>query len=223
MTEISLQNNPIRTLSSFAFSGIRNVSNLMLGHNQLSVIEGSAFAATEMIQMLILNNNPIKTVESQAFTGLKLVKFIFLPAGVRHLRADAFSGLEMVDKLKLAYLDLSELAPFTFRGIKRLRSLTIENSDLATIRSNAFAGKWKYWYIWILAPKSIVKIVWNRFQNRASFGKSQLLNGLTLANQNKMARKFKYLIFAMFSKWDFLSWFLNIVAILHSATYLLTC
>ena len=166
MTEISLQNNPIKTLSSFAFSGIRNVSNLMLGksltligkcqfrcknyishsilpslgHNQLSVIEGSAFAATEMIQMLILNNNPIKTVESQAFTGLKLVKFIFLPAGVRHLRDDAFSGLEMVDKLKLAYLDLSELAPFTFRGIKRLRSLTIENSDLATIRSNAFAG-----------------------------------------------------------------------------------
>ena len=197
MTEISLQNNPIRTLSSFAFSGIRNVSNLMLGHNQLSVIEGSAFAATEMIQMLILNNNPIKTVESQAFTGLKLVKFIFLPAGVRHLRADAFSGLEMVDKLKLAYLDLSELAPFTFRGIKRLRSLTIENSDLATIRSNAFAGKWRY--IWILAPKSIVKIMLNCFQNGASFGKSQLLNGLTLANQNKnkMARKFKYLIFAI--------------------------
>ena len=84
---------------------------------------------------------PFQTVESHAFTGLKLVKFIFLPAGVRHLRADAFSGLEMVDKVKLAYLDLSELAPFTFRGMKKLRSLTIENSDLATIRSNAFAGK----------------------------------------------------------------------------------
>ena len=47
---------------------------------------------------------PFQTVESHAFTGLKLVKFIFLPAGVRHLRADAFSGLEMVDKVKLAYL-----------------------------------------------------------------------------------------------------------------------
>ena len=37
------------------------------------------------------------------------------------------------------------------------------------------------------------KVLWNWFQNRASFGKSQLLNGLTLANQNKnkMARKFK--------------------------------
>ena len=79
-------------------------------------------------------------MESSAFTGLKNVKFIFLPAGVRHLRADAFSGLEQVDKLKLAYLDLSELVPFTFRGIKSLRSLTIENSDLATLRSNAFSG-----------------------------------------------------------------------------------
>ena len=82
----------------------------------------------------------LQTVESHAFTGLKHVKFIFLPAGVRHLKPDAFSGLEMVDKLKLAYLDLNELASFTFRGIKKLRSLTIENSDLATIRSNAFSG-----------------------------------------------------------------------------------
>ena len=44
-------------------SGISNVSNLLLGHNQLNVIEGSAFAATERIQLLILNNNPIKVFE----------------------------------------------------------------------------------------------------------------------------------------------------------------
>ena len=71
MEEISVQNNPIKVLSSFAFAGIRNVSSLMLGHNQLSVIEGSAFAATEMIQMLILNNNPIK-VSTFFFFGLKM-------------------------------------------------------------------------------------------------------------------------------------------------------
>ena len=46
----------------FFFSGISNVSNLLLGHNQLNVIEGSAFAATERIQLLILNNNPIKVL-----------------------------------------------------------------------------------------------------------------------------------------------------------------
>ena len=142
---------------------------MLLGHNQLNVIEGSAFAATERIQLLILNNNPIKvfkiylisilktyllhymmiineyifelqTVESEAFKGLTQVRFIFLPAGVRDLKPDAFSGLEMVDKLKLAYLDLNELVAYTFRGIKKLRSLVIENSDLATIRSKAFAG-----------------------------------------------------------------------------------
>ena len=31
MEEISVQNNPIKVLSSFAFAGIRNVSSLMLG------------------------------------------------------------------------------------------------------------------------------------------------------------------------------------------------
>ena len=82
----------------------------------------------------------LQTVESEAFKGLTQVRFIFLPAGVRDLKPDAFSGLEMVDKLKLAYLDLNELVAYTFRGIKKLRSLTIENSDLATIRSKAFAG-----------------------------------------------------------------------------------
>jgi hypothetical protein len=37
--------------------------------------------------------------------------------------------------------DLSELKPYTFRGLKKLRMLSIENSDLATIRKHAFHGK----------------------------------------------------------------------------------
>ena len=42
--------------------------------------------------------------------------------------------------LKLAYLDLTELSPYTFRGLKRIRVLSIENSDLATVRERAFEG-----------------------------------------------------------------------------------
>ena len=90
--------------------------------------------------MLLLNNNPIKDVNSTAFSGLKHVKVLFLPVGVRNLHSDAFNGLEHVGKLKLAYLDLSEMAPYTFRGLSKLDDLTIENSDLATIRTNAFSG-----------------------------------------------------------------------------------
>ena len=100
-----------------------------------------AFAGSENIEMLLLNNNPISVVNSTAFSGLKLVKFLFLPAGVKNLQGDAFNGLEHVGKLKLAYLDLTHgLAPYTFRGLQNLSDLTIENSDLATIRTNAFSG-----------------------------------------------------------------------------------
>jgi hypothetical protein len=80
-------------------------------------------------------------VNSSAFSGLKHVEFLFLPAGVQTLASDAFNGLESVGLLKLAYLDLNELSPYTFRGLKAVRKLTIENSDLATVRANAFMGK----------------------------------------------------------------------------------
>ncbi|TRY73791.1 hypothetical protein TCAL_01945, partial [Tigriopus californicus] len=140
MVEISVQDNPISHLPGFAFAGIRNVTNLYLGYNRLTQIDGYAFAGTEHIQMLLLNNNPIKTVNSSAFSGLKNIEFLYLPAGVRRLQSDAFNGLENVGMLKLAYLDLTEMSPFTFRGLKSVRMLVIENSDLATIRKRAFHG-----------------------------------------------------------------------------------
>jgi len=64
---------------------------------------------------------------------LKHVEFLFLPAGVQNLASDAFNGLEYVGLLKLAYLDLIELSPFTFRGLNFVRQLAIENSDLVNI------------------------------------------------------------------------------------------
>ena len=55
---------------------------------------------------------------------------------IQTLASDAFNGLENGGLLKLAYLDLIELAPFTFRGLNAVRQLTIENSDLGrTINS----------------------------------------------------------------------------------------
>ena len=60
---------------------------------------------------------------------------------MQKLQSDAFNGLENVGVLKLAYLDLTEMAPYTFRGLKRVRMLIIENSDLATIRRRAFMGE----------------------------------------------------------------------------------
>ena len=35
---------------------------------------------------------------------------------------------------------------YTFRGLKHLDTLNIENSDLATIRTNAFSGKHRLIY-----------------------------------------------------------------------------
>ncbi len=46
-----------------------------------------------------------------------------------------------VGLLRLLYLGLRELSPYTFRGLKDVRVLSIENSDLATIKERAFQGE----------------------------------------------------------------------------------
>ena len=86
-------------LSSFAFAGIRNVSNLMLGHNQLNVIEDSAFAATEMIEMLILNNNPIKVCSKPNFgftKFLKLPRFAILVQKFIKIKSQSLSNVNVL-------------------------------------------------------------------------------------------------------------------------------
>jgi hypothetical protein len=53
---------------------------------------------------------------------------------------DAFTGLDTVRFLKLAFMDLSSLKPFTFRGLSHVHVLAIQDSDLGIIRADAFEG-----------------------------------------------------------------------------------
>ena len=81
------------------------------------------------MQSQFLNCVKPQHVNSSAFSGLKNVEFLFLPAGVKTLASDSFNGLESVGLLKLAYLDLDELSPFTFRGLKAVRNNVTTFSD----------------------------------------------------------------------------------------------
>lgn len=44
MEELSLQNNPLTLLASYAFSGLQHIQYLNLGYNRIQSIEPNAFA-----------------------------------------------------------------------------------------------------------------------------------------------------------------------------------
>lgn len=140
LRELSIQHTPLMSISQFSFAGLQNITSIFLGHNKIQKIEGYSFAGTSNVRLIILNNNPIQKIESRAFSGLRNVDHLILPSGVRNLEQDAFTELDYVGILKLAYMDLQYLKPYTFRGLTHVQVLAITDSDLGVIRANAFEG-----------------------------------------------------------------------------------
>ncbi|EEB10714.1 Netrin-G1 ligand precursor, putative [Pediculus humanus corporis] len=140
LRELSIQHTPLTTISQFSFAGLQNITSILLGHNKIEIIEGYSFAGTSNVRLILLNNNPVHKVESRAFSGLRNVDHLIFPNGVKNLESDAFSELDYVGILKLAFMDLQGLKPYTFRGLSHVQLLAITDSDLGIIESKAFEG-----------------------------------------------------------------------------------
>lgn len=140
LRELSIQHTPLTTVAQFSFAGLQNITIIRLAYNRIQRVEGYAFAGTSNVRLLLLNNNPLHRVDSSAFSGLSNVDRLIFPSGIRSVEADAFTGLDTVGVLKLAFMDLSSLKPLTFRGLSHVHVLAIQDSDLGIIRAGAFEG-----------------------------------------------------------------------------------
>lgn len=140
LRELSIQYTPLTTVGPFAFAGLQNITTILLSHNKIVRVEEFAFAGTSNVRLILLTNNPMLRLDAGAFSGLSNVEHLILPSGIRQVEPDAFSGLDTVGLLKLAYMDLRALEPFTFRGLNNIQVLSLQESDLGVICANAFDG-----------------------------------------------------------------------------------
>jgi Leucine-rich repeat (LRR) protein len=140
LRELSIQHTPLTTVAQFSFAGLQNITTILLGYNRIQRVEGYAFAGTSNVRLLYLKYNPLHRLESSAFSGLSNVERLLFPSGIRVVEPDAFTGLDTVGYLQLAFMDLPYLKPFTFRGLSHVHILGIHDSDLGVIRPGAFEG-----------------------------------------------------------------------------------
>lgn len=140
LREISIQHTPLVTVAQFAFAGLQNITTILLSHNKILRVETNAFAGTSNVKLILLSNNPMIRIETSAFSGLTHVEHLILPSGIRFIEPDAFFGMDAVGLLKLAFMDLTELAPFTFRGLSNVAVLSLQESDLGVVCANSFDG-----------------------------------------------------------------------------------
>ncbi|XP_066587119.1 chondroadherin [Prorops nasuta] len=140
LRELSIQYTPLASIENFSFAALQNVTVILLANNKIQYIDGSSFAGSFNIKVIILSNNPLLTIRSNAFTGLTNVEGLILPSGIRVIEQDAFKTLQNVGLLKLTFMDLSGLKPYTFRGLSYVHDLNIQDSDLGIIDGDAFTG-----------------------------------------------------------------------------------
>ncbi|XP_011296831.1 insulin-like growth factor-binding protein complex acid labile subunit [Fopius arisanus] len=140
LTDLSIQYTPLNYIGSYSFAMLHNVTLILLAHNRIKYIDENSFAGTSNIKLILLTNNPLVTIHSHAFSGLNYVERLIFPSGIRVIESDAFNGLQYVGLLKLTFMDLNSLAPFTFRGLCYIQVLNIQESDLGTIKPDAFTG-----------------------------------------------------------------------------------
>ncbi|KAK8407812.1 hypothetical protein O3P69_002389 [Scylla paramamosain] len=134
------QNNPLTELPQFSFAGLEDVSQINLSKNRIEVINPYVFAGSRNIGMILLQDNPVYRVRARAFSGLRMAQFLYLPSWVKVIESDAFFDLEGVGLLRLHSLNLHALRPYTFRGLRNVTQISIQESDLGQLRDLAFEG-----------------------------------------------------------------------------------
>ncbi|XP_015596938.1 leucine-rich repeat-containing protein 15 isoform X2 [Cephus cinctus] len=140
LRKLSIQHTPLSYVGQYSFAALQNITMLVLAHNKIRYIEGYSFAGTDNVKFIFLSNNPLVTIQSYAFSGLKNVERLILPSGIKEIESDAFNNLQHIGLLKLTYMDLKRLLPYTFRALSYVHVLSIQESDLGVIYKDAFTG-----------------------------------------------------------------------------------
>lgn len=151
---LRLFGNSIDRLDSFSFSNLLHAKEIYLTDNNIKRIGKNAFHSSSHLGTLDLRNNPVQKLERGALNGLRHVDRLLLPSEMILIEPGAFENLTDVHYLEIRQWKPREtrwqgVAPHTFRGLKNVKTLQIEKSDLGVIHQFAFEGLSNVEYVYI--------------------------------------------------------------------------
>ncbi|XP_078697995.1 uncharacterized protein LOC144925746 [Branchiostoma floridae x Branchiostoma belcheri] len=162
LQSLSLAGNGIVRIDNTTFVGLNSLTHLDLSFNlfttarnvvapslksinfkgnQITSLKANEFSGLGNLVSLSLEGTGIETIERRAFQGLGKLNLLDLSQNrLRTITSRMFEDLENVTKINLSLnLLLSEIEPFGFYGLRRLKALVIRYY-LWTIHPHAFAG-----------------------------------------------------------------------------------
>nr|XP_051687616.1 relaxin receptor 1 isoform X4 [Oryctolagus cuniculus] len=140
VTEMCLQNNRIRSISTHAFRGLHNLIKLYLSHNRITSLKPGVFEDLRRLEWLIIEDNHINRISPLTFYGLNSLILLVLMDNVITRLPDKPLCQHMP---RLHWLDLEgnhihKLRNLTFMSCTNLTVLIMRRNEINHLNENAF-------------------------------------------------------------------------------------
>ncbi|XP_071805354.1 uncharacterized protein [Asterias amurensis] len=141
VTNLSLNNNKIVTISSRAFAGMAKLISLYLNANNIYELSNGTFQSCGRLQILNLSKNNISLIEDGTFSSMaSLVELDLQGNKLRHLEPGLFRGLTHLKYLNLSYNELESLPFGLFDDLTSLKELRLEYNSLLDFNQSPNIG-----------------------------------------------------------------------------------
>ncbi len=141
VSNLSMNNNQIVTVSSRAFAGMTKLFSLYLNANKIAKILNGTFESCGRLQILKLSQNNISLIEEGTFTSLaSLVDLDIQGNKLRHLETGVFRGLTHLKYLNLSYNQIESLPQGIFDDLTSLKELRLEYNSLIDFNQSPTIG-----------------------------------------------------------------------------------
>ncbi|KAG8013543.1 Leucine-rich repeat and immunoglobulin-like domain-containing nogo receptor-interacting protein 2 [Nibea albiflora] len=127
LRSLNFRSNLLQLVPAGVLSGLTNLTRLDLSHNRLVVLLDHAFQDLRRLTSLEVGDNELVFISQRAFTGLLGLQSLTLErSNLTVVPTDALGHLHSLVELRMRYLSIGFLKPFSFKRLSRLRRLEID-------------------------------------------------------------------------------------------------
>ncbi|XP_058472213.1 leucine-rich repeat and immunoglobulin-like domain-containing nogo receptor-interacting protein 2b [Solea solea] len=127
LRSLSFRSNLVQLVPAGVLSGLTNLSHLDLSHNRLVVLLDHAFQDLRRLTSLEVGDNELVFISQRAFMGLLGLQILILErSNLTVVPTDALAHLHNLVELRMRYLSITFLKPFSFKRLSHLRRLEID-------------------------------------------------------------------------------------------------
>lgn len=183
-----MSSNALSRMSPGALTGLTDLNELSLDHNQLIAVPEVALHAPVSLKVLDLSFNRIPFLQNDSFSQLEHLQLLNLYANsLEEIDPLAFVGLRSLRQLDLRMNQLLRVPTLSFRPLTELETLHIGQNPFGELTTSAFEGLAKLRQLFIVSCAKLASIDLNAFSGVTRLETLMISNNPQLRQINEMA------------------------------------